>query len=49
MDEVMPYLPVAEQEVYQRLFRWSHERRSPYVQCRYEELTLHCGLSLRTL
>jgi len=49
MDEVMPYLPVAEQVVYHRLFRWSHGRRSAYVQCRYEALALQCGLSLRTL
>lgn len=49
MDEVMPYLPVAEQVVYHRLFRLSHGRRSDYVHCRYEELALHCGLSLRTL
>lgn len=49
MDEVMPYLPVAEQVVYHRLFRLSHGRRSPYVKCRYEELAQHCGLSLRTM
>ena len=49
MDEVMPYLPVAEQVLYHRLFRLSQGRRSPYVQCRYEELARHCGLSLRTL
>jgi hypothetical protein len=49
MDEVMPYLTVAEQVVYHRLFRLSHGRRSEYVQCRYEELALQCGLSLRTM
>jgi hypothetical protein len=49
MDEVMPYLTVAEQVVYHRLFRLSHGRHSEYVQCRYEELALHCGLSLRTM
>ncbi len=49
MDEVMPYLPMAEQVLYQRLFRLSHGRRSAYVQCRYEELALSCGLSLRTM
>jgi hypothetical protein len=49
MDEVMPHLPAAEQVVYHRLFRLSHGRRSPYVKCRYEELALLCGLSLRTL
>jgi hypothetical protein len=36
-------------EVYQRLFRLSHGRRSTYVQCRYEELARSCGLSLRTM
>ena len=49
MDEVMPSLPVAEQVVYHRLFRLSHGRHSAYVQCRYEELALACGLSLRTM
>ena len=49
MDEVMPYLPAAEQVLYHRLFRLSHGRRSPYVQCRYDELARYCGLSLRTL
>jgi hypothetical protein len=49
MDAVMPYLPVAEQVVYHRLFRLSHGRHSAYVQCRYEELALACGLSLRTM
>jgi len=49
MDEVMPYLTVAEQVVYHRLFRLSHGRRSEYGQCRYEELALQCGLSLRTM
>ncbi len=49
LDEVMPYLPVAEQVVYHRLFRLSHGRRSEYVQCRYGELALHCGLSMRTM
>jgi hypothetical protein len=37
MDDVMPYLPVAEQVVYHRLFRLSHGRRSAYVRCRYED------------
>jgi hypothetical protein len=49
MDDVMPYLPVAEQVLYHRLFRLSHGRRSASVQCRYEELALQCGLSLRTM
>lgn len=49
MDDVMPYLPAAEQVLYHRLFRLAHGRRSSYVQCRYEELARYCGLSLRTL
>lgn len=48
MDEVMPYLTAAEQVLYHRLFRLSHGRRSDYVKCRYEELAISCGLSLRT-
>jgi hypothetical protein len=49
MDEVMPSLPAAEQVVYHRLFRLSYGHRNPYAQCRYEDLALACGLSLRTL
>lgn len=49
MDEILPHLPAAEQVAYQRLFRLSHGRRSEYVKCRYEDLALQCGLSLRTL
>jgi hypothetical protein len=49
MDEILPQLGVAEQVVYQRLFRLSHARRSDYVKCRYADLALQCGLSLRTL
>ena len=49
MDAMIPYLPAAEQGVYQRLSRLSHGRRNPYGQCRYEDLALACGLSLRTL
>lgn len=49
LDEVMPYLPVAEQVLYHRLFRLSYGRHIPYVQCRYEDLAHLCGLSLRTL
>ena len=33
MDEVMPYVPPAEQSVYQRLFRLSHVRQSPFTKC----------------
>jgi hypothetical protein len=49
MDEVMPHLTVAEQVLYQRLFRLSHAQRSDYVKCRYEDLAGQCGLSLRSL
>ena len=35
--------------MYQRLFRLSHVRQSPFTKCRYEDLALQCGISLRTL
>ena len=38
MDEVIPYLPPAEQSVFQRLFRLSHVQESPFTKCRYEDL-----------
>src|SRR5215831_19101682 len=49
MDDLFPSLAPAEQIVYQRLFRLSHVRQSPFTQCRYEDLAVQCGLSLRTL
>jgi len=49
MDEVIPYLPPAEQSVYHRLFRLSHVQRSPFTKCRYEDLAAQCGLSLSTV
>ena len=49
MDEVIPYLPPAEQSVYQRLFRRSHVQQSPFTKCRYEILAVQCGLSLSTV
>jgi hypothetical protein len=49
MDEVIPYLPPAEQSVYQRLFRLSHVQRSPFTKCRYEEVAAQCGVSLSTV
>jgi hypothetical protein len=49
MDEVIPYLPPAEQSVYQRLFRLSHVQESPFAKCRYEDLAAQCGLSLSTV
>src|SRR5713101_4336071 len=49
MDDLLPYLAPAEQIVYQRLFRLSHVRQSPFTKCRYEDLAVHCGISLRTL
>jgi len=48
-DDVLPYLPPAEQVLYLRLFRLSHARRSLFTKCRYEDLASQCGLSLRTL
>ncbi len=49
MDEVVPYLPPAEQSVYLRLFRLSHVQQSPFTKCRYEGLAVQCGLSLSTV
>ena len=49
MDEVMPFLTVAEQIVYQRLFRLSHVRGMPFTRCRYSELGKMCRLSVSTL
>ena len=49
MDEVIPYLPPAQQSVYQRLFYLSHSQRSPFTKCRYEDLAAQCGLSLSTV
>jgi Helix-turn-helix domain len=49
MDDVMPHLPDSEQIVYHRLFRLSHVRQSPFLKCRYEDLTEQCGLSLSTV
>src|SRR5713101_5984417 len=49
MDDLLPYLAPAEQIVYQRLFRLSHVRQSLFTKCRYEDLAVHCGISLRTL
>src|SRR5690242_12782326 len=49
MDDLLPYLAPAEQIVYQRLFRLSHVLQSPFTKCRYEDLAIKCGLSLRTV
>jgi hypothetical protein len=49
MDDLLPSLAPAEQLVYQRLFRLSHARQSPFAKSRYEDLATHCGISLRTL
>ena len=49
MDEIMPYLPLAEQSVYQRLFRLSHVQQSPFTKCRYEDLATQCGVSVSTV
>lgn len=49
MDEVMPYLPPAEQSVYHRLFRLSHVQQSPFTKCRYEDVAVQCGVSVSTV
>jgi len=49
MDDLFPYLTPAEQIVYQRLFRLSHVRQSSFTKCRYEDLAVQCGISLRTV
>ena len=49
MDEVIPYLPLAEQSVYQRLFRLSHVQQSPFTKCRYEDVAAQCGVSVSTV
>jgi hypothetical protein len=49
MDEIIPYLPPAEQSVYQRLFRLSHVQQSSYTKCRYEDLAAQCGVSVSTV
>jgi hypothetical protein len=49
MDEVMPYLPPAEQSLYHRLFRRSHVRQSAFTKCRYTDLAVQCGLSVSTV
>ena len=49
MDEVVPYLPPAEQSVYHRLFRLSHVQQSSFTKCRYEDLASQCGASLSTV
>jgi hypothetical protein len=49
MDDVIPYLPLAEQSVYHRLFRLSHVQQSPFTKCRYEDLAAQCGVSVSTV
>jgi len=49
MDDVIPYLPPAEQSLYHRLFRLSHVQQTPFTQCRYEDLAAQCRLSLSTV
>lgn len=49
MDDLLPFLTVAEQVVYQRLFRLSHVRGMPFTRCRYSELCKICGVSTSTL
>src|SRR5215470_16107547 len=49
MNEVMPHLPLAEQCVYQRLFRLSHVQQSPFTKSRYEDVAAQCGVSVSTV
>jgi hypothetical protein len=49
IDDVMSYLPLAEQSVYQLLFRLSHIQQTPFTKCRYEDVAAQCGLSLSTV
>jgi hypothetical protein len=49
MDELLPYLTPAEQVIYQRLFRLSYVRGFPTATCRYADLAVQCGVSIRTL
>jgi hypothetical protein len=49
MDEVVPHLTLAEQSLYQRLFRLSHVQQSPFTKCRYEDLAVQCGVSVSTV
>ena len=49
MDELIPYLPPAEQSVYHRLFRLSHVQQSSFTKCRYEDLAAQCGVSVSTV
>ena len=49
MDDVIPYLPPAEQSVYQRLFRLSHVQWSPFTKCCYDDLATQCGVSVSTV
>lgn len=49
MDEIIPYLPPAEQSVYHRLFRLSHVQQSSFTKCRYEDLAAQCGVSVSTV
>jgi len=45
MDDLFPSFTPAEQIVFQRLFRLSHVRQSPFTKCRYEDLAVQCDLS----
>lgn len=49
MDELIPYLPPAEQSVYHRLFRLSHVQQSSFTKCQYEDLAAQCGVSVSTV
>ncbi|MBM4256946.1 MAG: hypothetical protein FJ147_13745 [Deltaproteobacteria bacterium] len=49
MDELLPFLTIAEQVVYHRLFRLSHAEGVSFTRCRYSELATQCGVSMSTL
>src|SRR5262249_40613422 len=49
MADVMPCLTPAQQSVYQRLFRPSHDQERPFTKCRDEDVAAQSGLSLSTL
>jgi hypothetical protein len=49
MDEIMPFLSVAEQTVYNRLLRLTHAKGLASTCCKYSDLVELCGISLSTL
>jgi len=49
MDDIMPFLSLAEQTVYHRLLRLTHARGFVSTRCKYSDLVEWCGISLSTL